>query len=151
MNTLLRTCLVYTMLITLGGLSLSATAGKVYYRWNDDRGNPVHSDRPPPAGIDYEVVSTETQLKRSVSGDEGAVPAEITPRVGNEFEQAHAEASKVEKNPEYCKRAQENLNSLNTAPRIRIRDDQGEYRYLTDEEKAAEKTKALEAIETHCD
>jgi hypothetical protein len=147
----LRTCILCSLAIALGSISLSASADKVYYRWKDDRGNPVHSDRPPPAGIDYEVVSTGSNLKRDVSATEGAVPPEIEPRVGNEFEQTRTGLPTVEKNPEFCRRAQQNLESLDTAPRIRVRDDQGEYRYLSDEERAAERKKALDAIRVHCE
>ena len=77
--------MVTTVFFTVGSL-----AGETYYRWFDDRGNPVHSDRPPEGGTDYEVISTKSKLKRVVSGDEGAVPAEITPSAGNQFEQANS-------------------------------------------------------------
>ncbi len=151
MKPAVQTC-IYTMLAAVLALgSLNASAGKTHYRWIDERGNPVHSDRPPPKGVDYEVISTGTSLKRSVEADEGAVPLEIEPRVGNEFEQQRTTPQTVEKNPEFCQRARDNLNSLDTAPRIRMRNEQGEYYYLSDEERAAERKKAIDAIEVHCD
>lgn len=122
-----------------------------HYRWLDDRGNPVHSDRPPEKGVDYEVVSTESSLKRVVSNKEGAVPAEITPRAGNEFEQADSAPDKGQKNAQYCQRARTNLQSIDSVSRIRIRDKSGEFRYLSDEEKATERQKAIDAIEVHCE
>ena len=88
----------------LGLVSFSATAGQTHYRWIDDRGNPVHSDRPPPKGVDYEVISTGTSLTRQVTGDEGAVPLELEPKPGNEFEQVDKAPTEIEKNPEYCLR-----------------------------------------------
>ena len=131
--------------------SVSATAGKNHYRWVDDRGNPVHSDRPPPEGIDYEVISTGSSLVREVAADEGAVPAEIKPRVGNEFDQVDTASKGIEKNPEYCQHARENLATLNSAARIRLRDDQGELRYLTEEEKEEQRQRASETIAAHCE
>lgn len=132
--------------------ALSTTAGTTHYRWLDDRGNPVHSDRPPPKGTDYEVITTGSSLIRKVSGDEGAVPPETAPRVGNEFDQIDMEAPKeVEKNPEYCERARKNLEALENANRIRVRNDQGEMRILSDEEREAEKIKAQDAIADHCE
>lgn len=132
--------------------ALSTTAGTTHYRWLDDRGNPVHSDRPPPKGTDYEVITTGSSLIRKVSGDEGAVPPETEPRVGNEFDQIDMEAPKeVEKNPEYCERARKNLEALENANRIRVRNDQGEMRILSDEEREAEKIKAQDAIADHCE
>ena len=132
--------------------ALPTAAGTTHYRWLDDRGNPVHSDRPPPKGTDYEVITTGSSLIRKVSGDEGAVPPETQPRVGNEFDQIDMEApAEVEKNPEYCERAQKNLEALENANRIRVRNDQGEMRILSDEEREAEKIKARDAIADHCE
>ena len=132
-------------------MSLTAAADSTHYHWMDERGHPVHSDRPPPAGTDYEVVSTGSSLVRKVSGDEGVVPAETMPRVGNQFDQIDMEAPKeVEKNPEYCERAQKNLEALENATRIRIRNDQGELMALSDEARQAEMIKAKDAIATHC-
>lgn len=127
-------------------------AGNTYYRWSDERGNPVHSDRPPPEGTEYEVVTSGTSLVRKVAADEGAVPAEADPRPGNEFDRYESgEVEPPKKNPEYCKRAQDNLATLESAARVRIRDDQGEYRYLTQDEKETEKAKARDLIAVHCE
>ena len=118
----------------------------------DERGNPVHSDRPPPKGTDYEVVSTGSSLIRQVDAEEGAVPAETEPRVGNEFERVDKEqAQVVEKNPEYCRRARENLATLTTTARIRVRNDQGEYRYIDEEEKEIQRQRARDSIAVHCE
>ena len=136
----------------LATASLCSVADNTYYRWSDDRGNPVHSDRPPPEGIDYEVVSTGSSLVRRVSAEEGAVPAETDSTPGNEFdatETAVAEAPK--KNAEYCERAKANLNSLDTNARIRVRDDKGDYRYLSNEEKETERGIARDLIAVHCE
>ena len=149
----MKTAIVAAMLLLALVAALpSAAAGTTHYRWTDDRGNPVHSDRPPPKGTDYEVITTGSSLVRRVSGDEGAVPPETMPRVGNEFDQIDMEAPKeVEKNPEYCERARKNLEALENANRIRVRNDQGEMRVLSDEERDAEKIKAQDAIAVHCE
>jgi len=125
---------------------------RTYYRWSDERGNPVHSDRPPPEGTDYEVVSTGSSRVRKVDAEEGAVPAETKSVPGNEFDTFEtAKAETPKKNSEYCARAQDNLNTLNSAARIRIRDSEGDFTYLTTEEKAEEKAKALDLIAAHCE
>ena len=152
MKRAIRTCVLTAAAVLLIISSLSASAGKDYYRWIDERGNPVHSDRPPPKGIDYEVVSTGSSLTRQVSAEEGAVPAETKPRVGNEFERVDTDQMQVvEKNPEYCKRAQDNLATLNTAARIRVRNDQGEFRYLDEKEKEMQRQRARDSIAVHCE
>lgn len=131
--------------------SVNSYAGAVYYRWLDERGQSVHSDRPPPKGVDYEVVSTgAASVVRPVDGESGAVPKEITPRVGNEFEAVNKK-QEIEKNPEYCARARENLSRLDTDARIRMRNDKGEVRYLDEEERAMEREKAIASIEAYCE
>ena len=132
--------------------STISLAGEAYYRWTDKWGNPVHSDRPPPKGVDYEVISTGSSLTRPVEAKEGAVPLEVTPRVGNEFEQVDTrKVARIEKNLEYCKRARENLYMLNKIARIRLRNDQGEYRYIDEEEKEIQRQNAIDTIAVHCD
>ena len=134
-------------------ISATPASAETYYRWLDDRGNPVNSDRPPPAGTDYEVVSTGSKLKRQVGAQEGAVPPEVEPRVGNEFEPVNTakQPAVMEKNPEYCRRARENLEALNNFARITIQDENGDIRYIDDEERAAQIAEAQATIEQHCD
>ena len=147
----IRTCVLTASAVLLITSSLSASAGRDYYRWMDERGNPVHSDRPPPKGIDYEVVSTGSSLVRQVSAEEGVVPTEVVPRVGNDFEQVDTAKQEIQKNPEYCDRARKNIQSLDTHARIRVRNEQGEYHWLSQEEKDAQREEAEAAISVHCD
>ncbi len=129
-----------------------AGAADTYYRWKDERGKLVVSDRPPTdPDIEYEVVSQRSSLVRRVRSGEGAVPPEVVPRPGNRFEQVESGEPAVEKNPEACARARTNLETLNTSARIRIRDpDTGEMRYLTEEEKVTQRERAEETIRVHC-
>jgi hypothetical protein len=140
--------LVMAVLTLLGTY---ASAGQTLYRWIDERGNPVNSDRPPPTGVEYEVISTSSSMVRKVESDEGAVPLKVKPTESNKFEPVNTKKTAIEKNPEYCARAQDNLVQLDTRARIRLRNDQGEVRYLNEEERAAEREKALAAIETYCE
>ncbi len=128
-----------------------ASAGEVYYRWKDSNGNPFNSVRPPPQGVEYEVISTRSSMVRPVESDIGAVPKTVEPTASNSFEPVDSSRPQVEKNPEYCARAKENLNQLDSHARIRLRNEQGEVRFLSEEEKQAERRKALDAIETYCE
>ena len=139
---------VITALFVL--LASYATAGETVYRWNNERGNPVISDRPPPAGIAYEVMSTGSSLVRKVDANEGAVPLNVKPTPSNDFEQVDTAEPKTEKNTLYCERARDNLKQIDTHARIRMRNDQGEVYYLSEKDKTAEKEKTLAAIKTHC-
>lgn len=151
MHPAVHTLGLVALLSVLGSLSSAAQADTVLYRWLDDRGQPVHSDRPPPAGTDYEVISTRSSLVRPVDGGEGAVPPEVEPRVGNEFEPVSKAPPKSEKNPELCQRARDNLQTLDTRARIRVRNDQGEYHFLDEEEKEQRREEARDAITRFCD
>ncbi len=125
-------------------------AGSTHYKWVNERGEPVYSDRPPPKGVDYEVVSTQSSFKRIVSGDEGAVPLETDPRVGNEFEQVNTR-QKSKKNPELCQRAKTNLDALTTSDQVKVRNAQGEVRMLSPEEMEIERQTARAQIDVYCD
>lgn len=139
-------------LLLAAGSSWQVTAADVYYRWLDERGNPVHSDRPPASGTDYEVISTSSGFKRVVPGETGAVPAEVEPRVGNEFEKVDTTVTTgTDKNPALCERARQNLETLDSSARIRVRDDQGELRFLDEEQIEAERSKALAAAKAYCE
>ncbi|MFK7831575.1 MAG: DUF4124 domain-containing protein [Congregibacter sp.] len=143
--------------VLLIGLSSAqdADAQTTYYRWKDAQDKLVVSDRPPPDNtIEYDVVSQRSTLVRRVKPGEGAVPAETTPRPGNEFEQVDTrlpEIETVEKNPERCARAKENIATLDGYARINIRDpDTGELRYISEEEKDIQRRKAQVIIRVHC-
>lgn len=140
------------LVAVLIGASLPADAGNTVYRWLDSRGNPVHSDRPPPAGTPYEVISTSSNFKRVVSGDEGAVPAEVVPRAGNRFDQVNTKTKEevYEKNPELCSLAKSNLDTLTTGARVRLRDDNGDYYFLSEEQKNEQIDRAQQMIKVHC-
>lgn len=144
-------CVLAITVTTLTLASYQAGAGEVVYRWNDADGNPVNSDRPPPLGTDYEVISTSSSMVREVDSNEGAVPLTVKPTADNNFKPVIANKPAVEKNPEICARAKDNLVQIDSHARIRLRDDKGEIRYLSEEEKNAERKKAQDAVKAYCD
>jgi len=131
--------------------STQSFAADVYYRWVDARGDTVHSDRPPPAGTDYETTSSGTGLVRSESSPQSAgTPIKKTEADTNPDVTYTREAPNT-KNPEHCQAATTNLATLNTKARIRMRDDEGKYFYLTEEQKAASRLKAEKSIAAYCE
>ena len=144
-----RVLLLATTALTL--MASLASAEATLYRWTDARGTPVNSDRPPPAGVEYEVISTSSSMARKVDQDEGAVPLEVKPTPSNDFEQVQTNKPRIEKNPEYCQRARDNLQTLDTTARIRLRNDQGEYRYIDEAEKEEQRDQARATIALHCE
>ena len=128
-----------------------ASAGETLYRWLDEGGNPVNSDRPPPKGVEYEVISTDSSMVRKVESGDGAVPLKVKPSVSNDFDAVDTKKPAIVKNPEYCSRAQDNLVQLDTRARIRLRNDQGELRYIDEEEKETQRQQAKAMMAIHCE
>ncbi|WP_205743143.1 DUF4124 domain-containing protein [Halioglobus maricola] len=151
MKSATQKAVIFATAIGLLAGSLAVSAGQTYYRWKDDEGNSYHSDRPPPKGTEYEVVSTKSYDIRRVEGDEGAVPLDTSPEPGNEFETFPKEEVKPNKSPELCARAQQNLSTLQDGGRIRLRNDKGEFHYLSEEEKADQIARAKAVIEQNCE
>ncbi|MEZ5504247.1 MAG: DUF4124 domain-containing protein [Halioglobus sp.] len=148
-----RAFIACAVVLTTSFLTLSSSfsdAGQVVYRWKDAQGNQVNSDRPPPQGTDYEVISTNSSMVRPVDAEEGAVPMSET-QCGQQFQPVDSATPKIEKNPEYCKRAKDNLAALDMNVRIQMRNEQGEIHYLTKEEREVQRQKALDTIKANCD
>lgn len=138
----------------------AAAESSTYYRWKDERGNLVISDRPPEnPRIAYETVQPGVSLRRWPTpaptappepGKSGSEPG----KTGSETEPVAQEAPVPSKppqaDPELCARARANLETLGSAARIRMRDEDGEMRFLDDEEREAQRQEALKAIEAHC-
>ncbi len=134
-------------------LAPAAMAEEGYYKWVDGRGNPVHSDRPPPAGTEYEFVSTQSGLTRRVTADQNTANPPGWAVSGDDNDgtpqNAAEEQAAITKDPALCDQARANLDTLNSKARVRIRDDDG-IRYLTEEEKTVQRKKAQDLIAVHC-
>ena len=139
------------VLVAVAASSLASAEQTNYYRWLDSGGNPIVSDRPPPAGTDYEVVSTQSTLKRTVEAEEGAVPLAIDPTTGNELTQkGSAEAQRSEKNAELCEKARGNLEALSGTATVTIRDSQGEVKELDPQEMHIQRETTKAQIKAYC-
>ena len=126
------------------------------YRWVDDNGNPVLSDRPPEAGIPYTEVGIEAGFKRypkpvanetagqaSESNVSSSPLSSATGRQSNRVEV-------VEAQPALCEQAKDNIFKLETFPRMRVRDDDGEVRFMSDEERATQLATAYKVRDANC-
>jgi hypothetical protein len=149
----------FFLALVLVGISLPTTVlaiEKGYYKWVDRGGRPQHSDRPPPPGIEYDFVSMETGLSRRVTLDEmkatdGTVPSAPRNSTSKKKKAVPTGAQiAAEKNPQLCDHARANLDTLNSKARVRIRDDKGDIRYLTPDEKDVQRQKAQDLIAVHC-
>lgn len=139
-------------LLALAALPVSAEQD--YYRWTDESGTEVNSDRPPPAGTDYDLISSSTSRMRT-GGTENIATAPAVQTETETEQKAPAPGNPTEpqfvKNPEYCAAARKNLDALNTHSRIRVPDGNGSFRYLNKEEKAEHLATAESVAKQHCE
>ena len=143
----------------LASLSIGAFADQTYYRWTDDSGNLVMSDRPPERpDIAYETIAAQgSSLRRprmSPAPDPAAAGTSsgtsTAPQPSRAAPATAPRVAAVERDPELCEQARENLEILEMKPRIRIYNDQGKLEYLTPEQIEEEKRRTRLTIEEHC-
>ena len=126
------------------------------YRWVDDNGNPVLSDRPPPTGTPYTEIEINTGMKwyakSATAAPEPSSPATepLTPEgtavaVADVNQSALPSASEAE-----CTALGADIEKLEHYPRIIVRDDMGEEHLLSPEERATRLEEALAFSEKFC-
>ena len=139
-------------------LAMPASASTTY-RWADENGNPVLSDRPPEAGVPYTEVGVDTGIRRypkpvapgTVAPGDAATASRSTPTSKNSDKETAANTTVVvEAYPELCERARDNIFKLETFPRMRVQDDSGEVRFMSDEERAKQLAIAYEVRDANC-
>lgn len=133
--------MVSGILLTCISLGSAAKDGKVY-TWKDSKGV-VHYGEHPPKDVQAKLVKTR-------SGHSDPTPAPINSATTSSAP-VPGVAAEHPKDPERCKQAQENLELLNTVARIRTQNAEGINVYMTEDDKAAERTKMQQIIERDCD
>jgi hypothetical protein len=139
-----RNNLSAAMLLLVATGSIESVADNNQYRWENSRGEAVFSDRPPPNGIDYEVVGSQSTLNRVVSEDEGADPLGVNP-VDNSDKERNAE------NLALCEGAKMNLAALAGTNKVSVRNDQGEVVELSPEGREIARQTAEAKIDIYCE
>ena len=146
-----RTCCIAAGLVLLSLSGFPALAGGKYYRWVDETGTTVNSDRPPPAGVKYETISGTSSFMYPEAAEREAPAPDEKPVATQNPEVAKSQTRPMlEKNPEYCAQAKKNLEALDTKARIRVPDGNGSYRYIDEDEKAEQRATAEAIIAQHC-
>ena len=139
------------LVLLVGGLACmagTALAG-ITYKWTDDNGQ-IQYTQLPPNDRPYTVIKSAT----ASINEEGAEspltskPADkANPKTGA-GEYTSAEKEKLSKN---CDIAKQNREMLRTAAKIRVNDEKGEPRHLTEEERKARLADTEKQIEFYCD
>lgn len=126
------------------------------YRWIDDNGNPVLSDRPPPTNKPYTEIELRTGIKRYAKSATAALATSfpltetITPKgtavaVADVNQSALPSVSEAE-----CAALDADLEKLKHYPRIIVRDDMDGEHLVGAEERATRLEEALAFSEKFC-
>lgn len=142
-------------------LALSQTvSANTTYRWVDQNGNPVLSDRPPEAGIPYTEIGVDSGFKRYPKptginepdvNESGAAGASSTDSSSASAASSPARIEIVLPQPDLCDQAQDNIFKLETFPRMRVQDENGDVKFMTDEERSAQLATAYRVRDANCD
>lgn len=130
-------------------------AANKFYKWTDDAGVVHYGENPPdPASAQRINVKTGTSSDQEkaisdLEAQRAKAAADANAAAGNaEKSQLEAENEKIKK--QNCEIYRQNLGTLKASARIREKDDKGQLRYLTDEEKAAKEKEAEDYLKQFC-
>ncbi|HUH37531.1 MAG TPA: DUF4124 domain-containing protein [Spongiibacteraceae bacterium] len=142
--------LFVTALLVLFAASTLHAAKSGYYRWVDDGGKPQFTQKPP-VDKPYEYVEVSTGHSQPVSrsttdaaNNDSAKGADDGAVKDQEVQAAAA------KDPALCAQARQNLATLG-AGLVRLKQPDGSYTILSEEDKAAQRQRAQSVIDFHCE
>ena len=150
--TINRFSLLGALLATLVSISSADAAGK-FYKWTDDKGVVHYGENPPDTAtaqkVNVHTGKASAEAEQAAQDDTAtASKSTATPNDVEESKKVADENAKIIK--QNCDVYRQNLSALKSSPRIREKDAKGEYRYLTDEEKAAREKDAQSYLDTNC-
>jgi hypothetical protein len=148
-----RSLVAFAAMLMVLASPFDCLAAQKLYRWRAADGTLVISDRPPPdVNVPHEEVNVGQESRTTIWDRPGEKEdANLRDLIPGTEERQPAAATVFEKDPELCEKARSNLETLNTFPRIRIQNAQGEVEFLSEEAKAAQRREAERIIRIHCD
>ena len=142
-----------------GALICTAVQAGDVYKYTDERGNTMYTDRPMPGAIRIasgtqrpaEVTARNTAAQQAANNQqlaasnqriaEGQADARAAAQVAKDLEATRAER---------CKQARENYNNTINSRRLYTRDKDGNREYLSDTQIGAERIEAQKSVDAMC-
>ncbi|BCD98000.1 DUF4124 domain-containing protein [Marinagarivorans cellulosilyticus] len=120
-------------------VSTPAMAGE-YYKWVDDKGVVHFSERPPQETNTAEKIKTHarTPTEEETSAADTAIEKELAP------------TQQIMADPARCDQEKARLKQLSSGSRIRMKDAQGGFYYLDENQIQQEIQKSKQAISESC-
>lgn len=137
--------ILLTSILSMTLMSTAALAAD-YYKWTDENGVTHYSARKP---TDYAAEVIRINASGRGPSPEATSPPAATgtpPETGS----SSAAQAAPQKDEERCNWARTTLETLRNSNRVRIREDDGEVRILSEEEKSEQRQLAEEALKDAC-
>lgn len=152
----LRSPKLIKTVLTLCLVTLAAAASAQIYRWKDENGGIVFSDKPPEGRArQQEKLDTPLSAPSSGSIQKNLAEQEISFQKRQKEARERAEktgkeeAAQAEKQ-EYCSSLRRQLMALESGERIVRRDENGERQFLEDAQREQEIAKVRQAMQNTC-
>ena len=141
MHTFIRSLLSALPLVALT-LTLTSTVvvAEDYYKWVDEHGVTHYGQRAPK--------NTKTSKGTTQTGH--SEPSIYTAPKKDEVSETAEEEQQSLKDPMRCKAAKSNLETIKTSSRIKVKGEDGEFSYLSQDEIAKRKQEAQKAVDESC-
>lgn len=136
-----------------GALAAFTVSAQEYYRWQDKSGQLHVSQIPPPAGVDYQIVSMQAKgAVTEVKAPAVSTPKESTPAAQNPIAELNkqVEAMNAQVRQHNCKQAQINQQRLTKEAILMVTGDDGKSVELTAEMRAEQLEVAEKQIKEFC-
>lgn len=146
-----RSSFLFATLVLLVSAPLApAHADDQVYRWVDARGVTHYSDSPPPDDVlsAREITVRGQRIARALGAETAEADSAVTPTTSTPSSAASIAASRKQ----FCQRAKENLQTLQTSGDVmQDIDGDGIQELLSAEQRDAERERAQNAITFYCD
>lgn len=140
----------FRQLLVLSAIMLTLPVSAEIYRWTDDAGN-THFGSNPPTGMNAEPVTTgRTNTVETSSEQSAEKDAEKEAKSADQQSKQKPDPKRKEIRQQNCEAAREALTTLDQNARVQVMED-GERRYLSPEEKAAERERFETIRDENCD
>lgn len=148
-------------------LGVPAAEAAKFYKWTDDKGVTHYTVEPPPAGARSSEVRVKTKSftdaeepsAEAAGNGQKTTPAPVQKTTPGKPAPGKPEAAKeqkpmpkgLEQYAERCKSLRANLQTLQEHARVKVQDQAGETRILTDDEKNARLDAIQREIRAFCE
>ena len=137
------------IILFVAAMAVSGAQAETYYKWVDEN-NVTHYGERPPADKETEEVRTSTGHSEPTVYDKPKRDDEDKDAKAEEpAEEEQVQLSKKEKK-EYCQRAKSNYETLNARAIVRQRDEYGNIKELSENERNQAKSRAKKAMDDYC-